>query len=205
AVAAADHGGGVGLSHSLGNSQGASGQGGVLEHAHGAVPNNGLAGQNGVSKQLLGLGSDVQTHHAGGHSVGSNHLYVDGSVDGIGEGSGHSGINGQQQLYALLLGLLHHVLAVVDLLVVHQAGANLVALGSQEGVGHAAADDQGVHLLQQVADHVQLVGNLGAAQDGGEGTNGIVHGVAQVADLLLHQVANSGILDVVGHAGGGAM
>src|SRR5699024_11007141 len=68
-----------------------------------------------------------------------------------------------------------------------------------------AADDQSVHLLQQVGDDVQLVGDLGAAQDGGEGPDRIVDGVAQVADLLLHQVAHSGVLDVVGDAGGGAV
>ena len=103
------------------------------------------------------------------------------------------------------MGLGHHVLAVVELAVVAQALANLVALGLQEGVGHAAADDQRVDLLQQVGDDVQLVCNLGAAQNSGEGTLGIVHGVAEILDLLLHQVADSGILDIVGHTGGGAV
>ena len=46
----------------------------------------------------------------------------------------------------LFLRLLQHIGAVANLLLVHQGGAHLVALGLQEGVGHAAADDEGVHL-----------------------------------------------------------
>ena len=64
---------------------------------------------------------------------------------------------------------------------------------------------RGIDLLEQVGDNVQLVRDLGAAQNGGEGTLGIVHGVAEVLDLLLHQVADSGVLDIVGHTGGGAV
>ena len=204
-VAAADNGGSIALGHSLGNSQGAGSQGRVLKHAHGAVPDNGLAGLDGISKQLHGLGADVAALHVSRDRGDGNDHGIDGSVDGIGEVLDAGGIDGQQQLNALLLGLGHHVLAVVELAVVAQALADLVALGLQEGVGHAAADDQRVDLLQQVGDDVQLVRNLGAAQNSGEGTLGIVHGVAEILDLLLHQVADSGILDIVGHTGGGAV
>ena len=205
AVAAADDGGSVALSHSLGHSQGAGCQGRVLEHAHGAVPDHGLGSLDGLGKQLHGLGADVAALHVGGHLVDGVDSGLDRSVDGVGELLDADGVHRQQQLDAVGLGLLHHFLAVVDLGVIAQALADLIALRLDEGVGHAAADDQGVHLLQQVGDDVQLVGDLGAAQDGGEGTDRIVDGVAQVADLLLHQVAHGGVLDVVGDAGGGAV
>ena len=204
-VAAADDGGGIALCHGLGNSQGAGSQGRVLEHAHGAVPDNGLAGLDGISKQLHGLGADVAAFLVSRDGADRNNGGLDGSIDGIGEVLDAGSVNRQQQLDALLLGLGHHFLAVVQLGVVAQALADLVALGLQEGVGHAAADDQGIDLLEQVGDDIQLVRDLGAAQNGGEGTLGIVHGVAEVLDLLLHQVADSGVLDIVGDACGGAV
>ena len=105
----------------------------------------------------------------------------------------------------LFLRLLQHIGAVANLLLVHQGGAHLVALGLQEGVGHAAADDEGVHLAQEVFNDAELIGNLGAPQDGQEGPLGVLHGVAQVLDFLLHQVAHGGFLHVIGDAGGGAV
>src|SRR5699024_7333994 len=107
-------------------------------------------------------------------------------------------------VYTLLSSLGHHFLAVVDLLIVHQGLAHVIALGSQEGVGHTAAGDQGVHLLQQVLDDVQLVGNLGAAQNSHEGTLGSSQSLAHDGNFLLHQVAGNG-RQVVSHAGGGGV
>ena len=107
-----------------------------------------------------------------GMASGGHVLHFDLGVDGVGEGSAHVSIHGQQELDALGLGLGHHFLAVVDLLVVQQGGADGVALGGQEGIGHAAADDEGIHLLEEVIDDVELVGDLGAAEDGDEGPLG---------------------------------
>ena len=47
----------------------------------------------------------------------------------------------------------------------------LAALCLGEGVGHAAADDDGVALIDQVLDNADLVGNLSAAQDCNERTS----------------------------------
>ena len=52
-----------------------------------------------------------------------------------------------------------------DLVGFQQRLADLLALRLQEGVGHAAADDERVHLGQQVADDADLVADLGAAQN----------------------------------------
>jgi len=52
---------------------------------------------------------------------------------------------------------------------------NLLALGEQEGVGHAAADDQDVDLVDQVPENLDLSGDLGAADDRGEGSFGVLH------------------------------
>ena len=39
------------------------------------------------------------------------------------------------------------------------------ALREQESIGHGAADDQRIHFIEQVAQQVELGGNLGAADD----------------------------------------
>ena len=44
-----------------------------------------------------------------------------------------------------------------------------MALRGQEGVGHAASDDERVDLGRQDLEDGQLVGHLGAADDGDEG------------------------------------
>ena len=204
AVTASDDGHGVGIGKGLGHGDGALGQGGILKHAHGAVPHHGLGSLGGSGELGLGLGADVQAHLAGGDGSGVHHLGGDLGINGVGEGIGNHGVHRQQQLNALGRGLGHHVLAVVQLLVVHQGGAHAAALSGQEGEGHAAADDQGVYLLQKVIDDVQLVGNLGAAQNGDEGTLGIGQGLAHDGDFLLHQVAADGG-QIVRHTGGGGV
>ena len=50
--------------------------------------------------------------------------------------------------------------------------ADLHALREQEGVGHAAADDQRVDLVEQVAEQVELGRDLGAADDRATGRAG---------------------------------
>lgn len=51
---------------------------------------------------------------------------------------------------------------------------------------------------------LQLVGNLGSAQNGNEGSLGVLQSFAHHADLFLDQVtANGG--QIVGHAGSGSM
>ena len=204
-VAAADHGGGIAFCHGLGHSQRACCQRGIFKHAHGAVPHNRFRGSHGVGKQLHAFGADIAAFHIGGDSGHRHDLGFNGGIDGVRE-SGHAGgIHRQQQLYALGLGLFQHFAAIVQLAVIAQALANLVALCLYKGIGHAAANDQRVDLFQQVGDHIQLVGNLGAAQNSGEGANRIVYGIAQIADLFFHQVAHSGVLNILGHTHGGAV
>ena len=204
AVAAAHDGHGVGVGQRLGNSDGALRQGGVLKHAHGAVPHHSLGSLGGVGKELAALLADVETLHVVGDGVGGHGLDVDGAVNGIGEGGGDDGVHGQEELDALGLGLGHHFLAVVDLLGVEEGLAHGIALGGQEGVGHAAADDEGIHLFEEVVDDVELVGDLGAAEDGHEGTLGIGQSLAHDADFLLDEVAADGG-QIVGHTGGGGV
>ena len=58
--------------------------------------------------------------------------------------------------------------------------------------------------MQQVVDHADLVGDLGTAQNGDQGTLGVIQGLAHELQLLLHQQTGDGG-QVVGYALGGGV
>ena len=72
---------------------------------------------------------------------------------------------GSRNCDALLLGGLEDALARPRRGPLEQALAHRVALGDEEGVGHAAADDERVDLVHQVLEHLDLARHLGAADD----------------------------------------
>ena len=87
---------------------------------------------------------------------------------------------------------------------IQQGGADAPAQGHLEGIGHAAADEDGVGLLQEVVDHPDLVRDLGPAQDGHQGALGLLQGFAHEVELFLHQEpCHRG--QVVGYALGGGV
>ena len=90
----------------------------------------------------------------------------------------HSVVHGDQELHALVLCLGHHVLGQFQPCPPRRWSADGIAQSVHKGVGHAAADDQGIDLFQQVVDNADLVGNLGAAQDSDEGALRIRQGGA---------------------------
>lgn len=116
-------------------------------------------------KRASSVGADVSALLIGWDAVSLD----DGDLTGVPardvEFGDHPGVDRQQDLLAGGCGLLGVTGAGFDLLSVQQRAADLVAaLRLQEGVGHAAADDQGVGDLQQVVDHGQFVGDLGATR-----------------------------------------
>jgi len=74
----------------------------------------------------------------------------------------------------------------------------------EEGVGHAAADDEGVHLVDQVGDHADFIRNLRTAENGDEGTLRVGKRSAHHGDFFLDQVAAHG-REMIGNACGGAV
>ena len=195
-VAAADDGRcALGICKCLCNGDGAGCKGGVLEHAHGAVPDDRLGALDLVGEELARLGADVEAHHVCGDLHRRDDLGLDGSVDGIGEVLDDDGIDGKEELLAHILRLLDHVAAVVELFVVDEGSADRAALRLQEGVCHAAADDERIALFKQVVDDVELVCDLRTAEDGDEGADGMLEGVCHDGELLLDEEAADGGLD----------
>ena len=159
AVAAADDGDGVRTAQGLGHSLSALGEGRELKDAHGAVPDDGARVRHGAAVQLHRLRTDIQALPAVGDLPGLHHLTL-----GVGgEGVRADGVHRQQQLYALLLCLLYHLIGVALPVGLQQAVAHLAALGGGERIGHAAADDDGIGDVQQVVDDADLGGDLAAA------------------------------------------
>ena len=68
-----------------------------------------------------------------------------------------------------------------------QRTADVDAFGGQEGVGHGAADHQEIHFGDEVAEQVELGGNLGAANDRHHRAHRVAEGCGQRFQLGLHQ------------------
>ncbi len=78
-------------------------------------------------------------------------------------------VHRQQEFHIVRLGVGENFRRQFHLVRLQQRLANLVSLRLEEGVGHAAADDEGIHLGHQVRDDADLVADLGAAQNRDEG------------------------------------
>ena len=159
-VAAAHDGDGAAVGQRLGHGPGTGGEVVELKHAHRAVPHHRARAAHRAAEGLDGVRADVHALPALGDGHGADHL----AVGVVGEVVRRHGVRGQQQLHAVLPGLFKHIQGVVQLVVFAQALADAAALGLGKGVGHAAADDDGVGLIQQVVDDADLVADLRAAQ-----------------------------------------
>ena len=81
---------------------------------------------------------------------------------------------------------------VLDAVGLGEALADGLALGEQERVRHPAADDHHVDLVEQVLEHLDLVADLGAADDRRERVLRVLEQLAEVGELLLHEQAGVG-------------
>ena len=191
---------GAAVCNSLSHSDGAAGEIVPLGHTHGAVPNHSACAVNGVSKQLLGLGTDVQAHPAVRNIVGLANqnlgiLFILFAA---------AIVYGDQELHALILGSLHHLAGLVHPVSLQQRGADVVAQVLHKGISHTAADDDGIALVDQIRNHTNLVRHLSAAQNGNQRALGICQCAAHKPDLLLDQIT-AGSRQVRSHTGGGAV
>ncbi|BFO20549.1 hypothetical protein SHKM778_69370 [Streptomyces sp. KM77-8] len=162
----------------------------MLEDAHGAVPEDGAGVGELRGVQLAGLGTDVQAHGVGREGVRGDGGRVGGRLGlHVGELCGDQGVDRQQQLDTVLRGALQVLLDGRDLVLLEQRRADLVALGLEEGVRHAAADEDAVGLAEQLVDDGELVGDLGAAEGDDVGPPDVVGELLQDADLGGDEVA----------------
>ena len=97
-------------------------------------------------------------------------------------------------LHVLRLRLLDQLRHDRRALLVEQRLADLdVVQHFEEGERHTAADDHLVHLVQQVLDQLNLVGDLSTAQNRQERSLRILQRLREVVQLLLHQEAGGSL------------
>ena len=103
--------------------------------------------------------------------------------------SGYHQVDGEDEFYPAPFGLRHDLPDGGNLIRLEHRVTDLVPLGGQERVGHAAADQDPVGQVQQVADHGQLVRRLLAAEHHHEGPGRVGGELAQHRHLVPHQVS----------------
>ena len=74
----------------------------------------------------------------------------------------------------------------------HKRVADRVALGGKEGEAHPAADHEAVDHVEEGVDHAELVADLGAAEDGDEGSARALPQAGQHLDLAGQQASGGG-------------
>ena len=201
------------LHRGLGHGLGASGEPGILEHAHGSVPKDGLGRGDHLGIAPHGVGPDVETLAVVGNVAGvdpwvhelehRSALLVD--LAGVLE-VGDDGVGREQERDAPLRGLGLGRQGRAGVVLLDEALPGLAAVGQLEGVGHGAADEDGVGLLQEPVDDLDLVAHLGPAEDDHERTGRVLQLIAEELQFPLHQEAGRGLAapgaDDAGHAAG---
>src|SRR5271157_3468158 len=177
--------------HGLGDLEGASRKRRHFENTHGAVPEDGAGARDFFGKRLDRSRADIERHHVGGDGFALADEFDQGAgVDAVGDDV----IGGQQELELMGFRLLQKVPGESDLVFFDQTLADGFALRLEEGVGHAAADDEDVDFTEQVLDDSDFVANFGAAEDGDEGALGILQDATQISQLFFHEQTGRGFL-----------
>ncbi|KAI6777240.1 hypothetical protein HG530_001185 [Fusarium avenaceum] len=160
-----------------------------LEDTGRTVPEDGLGLSDGLLVELDGLVAAVKSLPAVGDTV------LVGGVASVGvlvELVGSDVVDGENELNALGLGLLNEAANSLGTgLVEERVTDGDVLEGLLEGEGHATADDEGVDLVKEVVDELDLVGDLGTTEDGKEGALRLLEGLGEVLKLLLDEETGS--------------
>ena len=93
----------------------------------------------------------------------------------------------------------------IETRLVPKAAANIQTVNLQEGEDHASAEQQGVHLVQQVEDDINLATHLGTTQYSHEGPLRIGHQRTKKFQFLFHQETRPAGFKMFGDPDGGGM
>ena len=135
-----------------------------LEHAQRAVPEHRLDVGQRLDHQILACLPEVDDVPRRRDLLGLERLVFGAACDLLGDDD----IDRQDDAHAVLLGGREDPLRVLHAVRFGQALADGLALGQQEGVRHAAAQDEHVDPGQQVIDDLDLVADLGPTKDRSE-------------------------------------
>ena len=191
--------------HCFGEFFRAGGEAVYLEDAHGTVPENGLGLGDDGFELLDRYRADVDAFPVGWDGAAFG---VGGDVLGLGtvfEFLGDEGVGREEELDAFFLGLFQNVEGEVELVVFYEAHAHFMSLGFAEGVGHGAADEDGVGFVEKGGDDLDFVAHFGSSHDDEERAFGVADFADEVFQFALHEEAHRALGDVVGDSFGGSM
>ncbi len=171
-----------------------------LKRAQWAVPDHGFGTGKDLRDMRHAVGACIKDHHVGGHVLGH---------DGFGIGTGlelsrDNHVTGQQQFAARLGGFVRDVARGVGQIVFTQRFAHIEALSGEERIGHSAADDDDIDLVDQIAKQVQLGGDFRPAHHSHHRPFGAAKRLFQRLQFFGHQAACA-VGQQFGHAGGRGM
>ena len=181
------------------NLEGSLGKGRDLEYPHRPVPHDGAGSRNLFRENLRSLRPDIEGHHVGGDGL-SRADRLDRRV-GVDLVRNHM-VYGQEKLQLASLGFLQKLAGEVHFVFFDQRLADLLPLRLQKCVGHASADDDGIHLVHQILNHPDFVAHLGTAQNGDKRLLRMLQGFAQISELLLHEQPGGRFLNKLGDPDG---
>lgn len=160
-----------------------------LKDTSGAVPEDGLGFGDSLLVQLDGLITTVETHPAVGDTLSVSGVT---NVGVLVELVGSDIVHGENELDTLGLGLLDKLANSLGTVLVEERVTDGDVLESLlEGESHTTADDEGVDLVEEVVDELDLVRDLGTTEDGKEGSLGLLKSLSKVVKLLLHEETGS--------------
>ena len=183
--ASTDHRNGVRLCEGLGHASSARREGRELVDAHWAVPEDGFGARYVIFEEGYGLGPDVQNEVIGGDSIGGDSLWRGGGAELLGyydvDREGHGDVP--------LFPLGHDARHEVEALFFVDGAAYSLAAGLEEGGAHPATDKEDVQLFHEPLGCGDLVADLGAAEEDGEGSGGVFRGHAEIFQFTVKKEA----------------
>src|SRR5690606_16318598 len=93
-------------------------------------------------------------------------------------------------------GLIQQLAGEIEAVFFHQRVAGVSAACFDEGVSHAAADEQVVHKINEPFEQQYFVAHFGAADDGGERAGGVVEHFIGVVYFGFHEVAEGFVVGI---------
>jgi hypothetical protein len=165
----------------------------VLEHAHRPVPNHGLCRRDRPGVGGRGVGPDVVHRLVRRNPVALDRVGLPSRLDRRGD----SRVVGEDEPRA---GLVQECARHVHAVRLDERLPRLQSHGAVEGAGHRTPHEHGVHLGQQLFDHVDLAGDLGAAEDRDERALRLLQRTAEIFELTFHEQAGDRGLQVFGDA-----
>ncbi len=127
-----------------------------FEYSHGTVPHDSSSLCDLIGVKLDGLGTYVHSHPAVLHLIGIDCLCFALGIESVTDFT----VYGKKKLYALLLGFLLKVDRKIKFISLAERITNVHSVGSEEGIRHASAYDNGVSLFDKVLYNEYLVGDL---------------------------------------------